>query len=334
MSAATSWSRGSSLAESSSESKLQHQFNPQVPYNNYGAYLKRKYGKKVYRIGIDGGFSCPNRGSDRSKPGCSFCPGDGARSPYVSQELDITCQIQNSLEELRYKPGSPAILYFQAYTSTSGPLEEFRQKLATAIKAADFQEVIFSTRPDCVGSEVLESIRELVPPEMDVWIELGLQSAQDRTLERIHRGHSWSDFQEAALRVKTQGFKLAAHIILGLPGETAEDWEDTLAKLIQLPLDGIKIHNLMVIQATPLWQEWQEGRVPVYSREDHLEACLRLIPQMPPHWIILRLTADYPGPVSDLAWEFGDKQAFLVELRKQMQTQELFQGKSYQNPSK
>jgi radical SAM protein (TIGR01212 family) len=332
MNAVINWSKGNSLAKDQSPAK--HAFNPQVPYNNYGAYLKARYGKKVYRIGLDGGFSCPNRGSDRHNPGCSFCPGDGAKSPYAQPQLGLTEQIQNSLTELRYKPGSPAILYFQAYTSTSGPLGEFRAKLQEALEAADFQEVIFSTRPDCLEAPVLDTIRELVPGHMDVWIELGLQSALDCTLDRINRGHGWQEFERAAWRVKDYGFKLAAHIILGLPGEGRLEWLQTLEKLLPLPLDGIKIHNLLVIKGTPLWREWEEGRVNTHSRDDHKEACIELLTKMPPHWLILRLTTDWPGPSSDLAWELGDKQSFLVDLRKTMVEGGLFQGIYYQDSSK
>jgi radical SAM protein (TIGR01212 family) len=280
MSAAISWSKANSLAESGLPS--QHPFNPQVPYNNYGGYLKKLYGEKVYRIGVDGGFSCPNRGVDRRDPGCTFCPGDGARSPYVPDEINIHSQIQQSLEALKYKPGAPAILYFQAYTSTYGPITVFKKMLSQALSSGDFKEVIFSTRPDCLGEEVLETIRQLVPEDREVWIELGLQSAHNCTLERMNRGHSWEDFQEAAMRVKARGFKLAAHVILGLPGEGPEEWKATIKGLVPLGIDGIKVHNLLVIKGTPLWEEWQNGEITVYDRQAHLQACLELLPLMPP----------------------------------------------------
>jgi len=304
-----------------------HPFNPQVPYNNYGAYLKNKFGQRVYRIGVDPGFSCPNRDQDRTQGGCRFCAGEGAASPYVRENPSLAQQIRKSKEALRAKAGDPAILYFQAYTSTYAPVDLFQKKLLEALGEGPFKQLIISTRPDCLGDEYLDVLEDLRDRVEDVWIELGLQSLCEETLAQMNRGHGVKEFINAVHRASSRGFLLAPHLIFGFPGEGPEFRKESILRLRELPLAGIKIHNLMVIKETPLYKDYLEGKVPVYGGDEHLEACMEALELMPPHWVILRLTADYPGPVENLAWDFGDKQEFLVKLRKRMVKEGRWQGK-------
>ncbi len=166
---------------------------------SYSDYLKNRYGKTVYRVGVDGGFSCPNRKNGRPDHGCSFCGAFGARSAYLGDtEQLIGDQIKKSIGFLkrRYK-AEEFILYFQAYSSTFGKIEEIKKVYDYGLSLGNFKELVVSTRPDCITDEICELLTSYRSKDFDVWVELGLQSSNDSTLDRINRGHSYSDFVNA-----------------------------------------------------------------------------------------------------------------------------------------
>ena len=236
-------------------------------WNNYSAYLKRMYGDAVYRIGIDGGFSCPNRLQD-GHGGCSFCDGTGAiavyqrksesgffrTSPYSEETatsllprlLSIEEQAERGREFLqrRYK-AKLFSLYFQSYTNTYDSPDNLRRIYDRALSTGEYKEFIVSTRPDCLSDEVIELLASY-QDKCAVWIELGLQSASDKTLEAIGRGHSAECWRNAALRVKAHGLMLSSHIIIGLPGEGRKEYLATVDLVNDVHSDGVKIHNLHI----------------------------------------------------------------------------------------
>lgn len=195
-----------------------------TPYTSYSRYLRKTYGTKVYRVSVDGGFSCPHRGVDRRMPGCSFCDERGSLAAYQpeknpAREIEKRCdaladQIENGISFLKRRYNAKGfLLYFQAYTCTNAPPAELKQIYDFGVAAYPFLGLIVSTRPDCINPEIIRLIASYKTPRFDVWVELGLQSANDDTLQRIRRGHNLRQFVTAFKSLRKAGIKVAVHVI-------------------------------------------------------------------------------------------------------------------------
>ena len=193
---------------------------PRERYNRYSRYLRELYGHKVYRVSVDAGLTCPNRGPDRRRPGCTYCDERGSRAPYLARTAELREQVDGALRFLRarYAP-QDFILYFQAFSGTAASVMVLKALYDGGLCCGNFRELIVSTRPDCVDREKAELLASYRERGLDVWVELGLQSAHDRTLQRINRGHSVACFADAYGILAEQGIKIAVHLILGLPRE-------------------------------------------------------------------------------------------------------------------
>ncbi|MFP4373831.1 MAG: TIGR01212 family radical SAM protein [Spirochaetaceae bacterium] len=300
-----------------------------IPFHAYSTYLRDAYGERTYRIGVDAGFSCPNRGRDRRNGGCSFCDESGSRAAYIAdfEAADLTGQIERSREALVRRYGaSQFILYFQAFSSTYAPPRKLREIYDAGLAVMPFRELIVSTRPDCVDAEVaalLGSYRERLS---DVWVELGLQSAHDETLRRIGRGHDVAAFDAALSHARAAGVKVAAHVIFGLPGEGPEDMQETVRFLAERRIDGIKIHNMHVVEGTPLAEEYRRGELEVPGPEAHLRSVAAAIELLPPETVVMRVTSDTARERLLAPREFWGKQEFRRRLVKHMQEHDMYQG--------
>jgi uncharacterized protein len=258
-------------------------------------YLVEKYGHPLYRVSIDLPFSCPNRTDNRA--GCIFCAEDGARARHLSYNLQLEQQISDGISYIqkRYNAKAPYIAYFQSFTNTYAPVDELRRLYEQTLAAADFKMVIISTRPDCLPEPVLDYLSEL-NKRYDLWIELGVQSANDHTLELIQRGHDFSAVESAVKRLSERNIKCAAHVILGLPGETIDDYRQTAKKIAALPFSGIKIHNLLILKNTPLAKIFADPKatppVTVLNEYEYAKALAEFLRIIPKEWPIMRLTAD------------------------------------------
>ena len=320
-------------------------------WNNYRDYLEKLYGCPVYRIGIDGGFSCPNRdGSGRG--GCSFCDGTGAVAVYqrksesgfthsssfdddVSRSilprlLSVEEQIQRGRAFLSKRYGAEEFsIYFQSYTNTYDSVENLKRIYDRALGTGDYREFIVSTRPDCLSEDVLSLLSSYASHSMRVWVELGLQSANDSTLIRIRRGHTSAVWKDAAERVHGHGLMLSSHIILGLPGETIEDEMRTIDLVNAVRSDGIKIHNLHVPGGTRLSDEYLEGVFTVSSEERYLESAELALRRLSPDTIIQRLICETPAHRLIAPRVFPDKSLFLSHLDRMMEEHGTRQGDLY-----
>ncbi|MFP4637570.1 MAG: TIGR01212 family radical SAM protein, partial [Spirochaetaceae bacterium] len=315
----------------------------EFPFNAYSRYLKRIYGERVYRIGVDGGFSCPNRSSDRRWGGCTFCDESGARSAYIAdhEAADLRGQIERSRKVLGRRYGARSfILYFQAFSGTYAPVPRLRQIYDHALSLAPFRELIVGTRPDCVDAEtasLLGSYRraaaatagERAPAVEDVWVELGLQSAHDRTLERIRRGHDVAAFDRALSVLRAEGVRTAAHVIHGLPGEGREEFLQTVQYLAERRIEGIKIHNLHVVSGTSLAAEYAAGAFSVPDAEEHVEAVASALELLPPETVVMRMTCDTSSERLIAPRSFPDKQQFRRRLVSYMEEHGMYQARRY-----
>jgi len=252
----------------------------------YNDYLKAKYGCKVYRIALDAGFSCPNIKSG----GCIYCNSKGSRAFYTDPALSIQKQIETRMEYLKKSKGAEKfIAYFQAHTNTYAPAN----RLKAAYDQADgFDGIVglsIGTRPDTIDREKLKLIASY-KERYEVWVEYGLQSANDRTLKSINRGHTFDDFSNAVRLTKGSGILVCAHVILGLPGETKEDMMATAKKLAKLKIEGIKMHLLHILKGSQLERSYMEGKITLLEQDEYVELAREFLSNLPPDIIVQRLT--------------------------------------------
>ncbi len=297
------------------------------PFYKYSNYLTKKYGLSAYRVGIDAGFSCPNRGGDRKKHGCIYCDAGGARATYIDVLRDIEKQIKKGVAFLERRYGAEIfLLYFQAFSNTFGSVENLKKIYEYCLGLHDFHELIVSTRPDCITEGIAKLLASYKNKGFDVWVELGLQSSLDETLVRINRGHTVSQFESSYRLLKSMGIKVAVHLIFGLPGEGEKEIMDSVDYIARLRPDGIKIHNLSIPFDTPVCNEYLYGELSVPSRKRHLEYTIKAIGRLPPETIIIRLTCDIPRNRRAFPGEPLLKGRFYNEIRKEMLKRNLIQG--------
>lgn len=258
----------------------------------FSDYLNEKYGRALYRVPVDLPLSCPHR-IKNSGTGCVFCPEDGARARHLRNNLDIKSQVERGIQYVteRYGALSPYILYFQSFTNTFGDISSIRSFYSDALSCGDFSVVITATRPDCLPDDVLDYLEEL-NEKYEFWVELGVQSANDKTLELINRGHDFAAVEDAAERLAKRNIKCAAHVILGLPGETEKDFIYTAKKLAELPFSGIKIHNLLVLRKTPLAAIYEREKFKVLNEYEYAAALKDFLLETPEKRVIMRIQAD------------------------------------------
>ncbi len=301
-------------------------------YNSYARYLKDKYGGKTYRIGVDAGFSCPVRGPDRRQSGCSFCDVEGSRSPYLGSLTDIGEQIRKGLQFLRSRYGARQfILYFQAYTNTYARPEQLQALYSYGLSLGEFKELIVSTRPDCIDPEIAEVLGSFRSRVEDVWVELGLQSAREETLQRIRRGHGREAFERAFSMLRSCHLKIAVHLIFGLPGEGLDEILQTIRYVASFRPDGIKIHNLHIPFKAPLLEEFLMGEISLPCAERHLDYVVKALELLPPETLIMRLTCDTPKDRLAFPRAFPDKATFLTRLAQRIAELDTWQGRLF-NP--
>lgn len=261
-------------------------------YNTFSDELKRIFGCKVQRISVDAGFTCPNRDGSLDTDGCIFCGGHGSGSYGIRRELDITAQLEDGKEVMRRKyRASKFIAYFQAYSNTYAEVERLRELFAEALTVSDVTGLIIATRPDCLPDDVLDYLHEL-SSQTYLWLELGIQSMYDQSLELVNRRHDHSCSVDAVQRAKSRGLLVCAHIILGLPGETRKEMLAMAGELNRLGVDGVKLHLLHVMKGTRLAEMYGRGEVKIMGRDDYAGLVCDLLELLDPRILIHRLTGD------------------------------------------
>ena len=261
-------------------------------YNTFSDELKRVFGCKVQRISVDAGFTCPNRDGSLDTAGCIFCGGHGSGSYGIRRDLVIAAQLEDGKEVMRRKYRAlKFIAYFQAYSNTYAAVDTLRELFSEALAVPDIVGLIIATRPDCLPDDVLDYLQEL-SSQTYLWVELGIQSMHDRTLELISRRHDHSCSVDAIERAKSRGLRICAHIILGLPGETREETLAMAGELNRLGVDGVKLHLLHVMKGTRLAEMYGRGEVTVLGRDDYAGLICDFLELLDPRILIHRLTGD------------------------------------------
>lgn len=266
---------------------------PPTLYNSLSAYLKDRFGCRVYKVTVDTGLSCPNRDGTRGIGGCHFCVSSALLPKAYASGADVKGQLLEGIEYVRKRhKAEKFIAYFQLNTNTHAPIGEleslFRESLIPEVAC-----LAISTRPDCLGDGVVGLLAG-IKKERPLWVELGLQSANDATLGRINRGHTAAEFKDAAMRAAAAGIDVCAHAIIGLPGEAKADIINTMRFIASLPVWGVKFHQLQVLKGTRLEEAWKRGEVETLSIDEYASIVADCLEELPPRMVVHRLCGDAP----------------------------------------
>lgn len=282
-------------------------------YTSINSELKKRFGTKVYKIALDGGFTCPNRDGTVGTGGCIFCS-SGSNDFALPCDNGVQTAIDNAKLLVAGKAGNRYIAYFQSYTGTYAPLAKLKKLYSEAISCEDIVAVSIGTRPDCLPDEtiaLLSSLNKIKP----VWVELGLQTIHERTAAYIRRGYSLSVFDDAVRRLKAAGIEVIVHMIIGLPGETEEMTVQTAEYIARSGADGIKFQLLHVLSGTDLADDYAAGLFKTLSIEEYIHILSKCVEVIPPEMTVHRLTGD--GAKRDLIaplWS-ADKKRVLNAIR-------------------
>lgn len=302
---------------------------PAWPYRHLSGYLQARFGERIQKITLDAGLTCPNRDGRVGRGGCIYCNARGSGTGAASQGQSITAQLQAGMERLRRRYGAQKfIAYFQSFSNTYGPLPLLQSLYEEALAFPQVVGLSIGTRPDCLTPEVLELLASWRSRAL-IWLELGLQSAHDRTLALINRGHDVACFVRGVELAVSYGLEVVAHVILGLPGEGREEMLATARFLGRLPLAGVKIHLLYVIRGTRMAELLAAGAYRPLARQEYVDLVVDFLELLPPELVIHRLTGD-PHPQELLAPSWClDKAGVLADIRQALERRGTFQGRLF-----
>lgn len=267
---------------------------PHQIYNDYGAWMRRQFPFRVQKISIDAGFSCPNRDGHISHGGCTFCDNRTFNPSYCQPSKSITEQITEGKEFFRHKyPDMKYLAYFQAFSNTYATLDTLQRRYEEALSAEDVVGIVIGTRPDCVSDEILNYLESLNQQTFMI-VEYGIESVSDDTLRRVNRGHNFECSRRAIIETHNRGILTGAHIILGLPGESAEDNVRQADIISALPIDILKLHQLQIIRGTQLAAEYERQPFNLYTADDYIDLCRRYIERLRPDMVLERFVSQSP----------------------------------------
>lgn len=267
---------------------------PHQIYNDYGAWMRRQFPFRVQKISIDAGFSCPNRDGHISHGGCTFCDNRTFNPSYCQPSKSITEQITEGKEFFRHKyPDMKYLAYFQAFSNTYATLDTLQRRYEEALSAEDVVGIVIGTRPDCVSDEILNYLESLNQQTFMI-VEYGIESVSDDTLRRVNRGHNFECSRHAIIETHNRGILTGAHIILGLPGESAEDNVRQANIISALPIDILKLHQLQIIRGTQLAAEYERQPFNLYTADEYIDLCRRYIERLRPDMVLERFVSQSP----------------------------------------
>lgn len=265
--------------------------------NTFGQDLLRRYSQRVHKLAINAGFTCPNRDGSKGRGGCTFC-NNVSFSPNARSEPDVLGQLASGREVLAKRTGARKFLaYFQAYTNTYANVDDLDRMYRQALSAPDVVGLSVGTRPDCVPPAVLDLLASYQQEGYEIWLELGLQSAFDHTLEKVNRGHDFAEYRQAVAAAHARALPICTHLIVGLPGETVVDSLLSLDRVLELGVAGLKIHPLHVVKGTLLANQWRRGEYEPLSFADYVDAVVQMVARTPTDVVYHRLTGTAPANI-------------------------------------
>lgn len=295
-------------------------------YYSFNRYLKERFGERVHKVALDAGRSCPNRDGTRATGGCIYCNSRGSGTGAWHRCPDVRAQAQAGIDVIARRHGVRRfIAYFQSFSNTYGPLADLRELYESVLDLPGIVGLSVSTRPDCLNREILNLLAGYTNRLM-VWLELGLQSVHEETLERINRGHTYGEFLKGFQLARQYPLLVCVHVIIGLPGERRAHVLQTAREVARLRPDGIKIHSLYIPTGTALEQLYRDGLYVPLAQQEFAGLTCDFLELLPPDTVVQRLTGD-PQPAELVAPEWArDKQATLNLIARELELRQSRQG--------
>jgi len=300
-------------------------------YNDFSTFLRKYFDCKVQKISLNAGFTCPNRDGVKGKGGCTYCNNQTFNPEYCKTEKSVKEQLEEGrLFFSRKYPEMKYLAYFQAYTNTYSELEELKRKYEDALSVDGVVGLVIGTRPDCMPDALLDYLEELNKRTF-LLVEYGIESTNDDTLRRINRGHTYADTVDAVKRTAARGILTGGHVILGLPGETHDDIVSQAARLSELPLTTLKLHQLQLIRGTKMAHEFEEHpeEFHLYEVDEYIDLVIDYVEQLRPDMVLERFVSQSPKELL-IAPDWGLKNyEFTERVKKRMRERDAYQGKLY-----
>ena len=297
-------------------------------YNSIGNYLKKEFGRKMVKLSIDAGFTCPNRDGSLAYGGCAFCSegGSGELAAHMQGSSDVHVSISEQIDTLSEKwPDAGYIAYFQSFTNTYAPVERLRGLYYEALSDPRIEGIAIATRPDCLGDDVLDLLDEINRGHF-LWVELGLQSIHDDTLEAMNTRYTAAACDKAVDALISRGIKVVTHLILGLPGETEEMMLESLRHVCEKPIFGLKLHLMNIVKTSRLYTSMPDY-IPFDSMEDYVDLVVRCLEIVPEDITIHRITGDVPRKILvSPEWSYK-KRTILNAINRALKDRDTYQGK-------
>jgi uncharacterized protein len=295
-------------------------------------YLVKRFGSRVQRVTLEGGFTCPNIDGTKSVGGCTFCTDDGSSSGAQNAAHNIKQQLQDGIRKQSQRFSCDKfIAYFQSFTNTYADIDYLRKLYDQAVDHPQVVVLSIGTRPDCVSEEVIDLLEEYTKTGLEVWIDIGVQSSHNKTLDRVNRAHSYEDFVDTANRIaarKNPLLRICTHVILGLPGETEDMMLETAEKLSLTPIQDLKIHQLCIFKGTPMEIDYLNNEIEVFSKQSYIKLLAQFIARLRPDIAIQRVMGE--GKIGELIapdWaDHGMKNKFLDEFHTYLDENNISQG--------
>ena len=288
-----------------------------MKYKEFGPWLQEQLGTKVQKISVNAGFSCPNRDGTVGYGGCTFCNNQTFNPAYCQPTKSITQQLEEGKRFFARKyPSMKYLAYFQAYTNTYGQLEHLKELYEEALQVPDVLGLVIGTRPDCMPSDLLEYLTELNRRTFLI-VEYGIESANEETLQRINRGHTYALSADIIRKTAACGIRVGAHIILGFPWESREELMRQADEIARLPLTTLKLHQLQIIKGTALAEEYLQNPWPLPTAREYIDLVLEYISHLPPTLVLERFVSQSP-PEYVIAPQWGLKNYQFTNLVKEM----------------
>ena len=294
-------------------------------YNNLSGYFREKYGKRLGKICIDGGFSCPNRDGKCGEGGCIYC-GERGAGEHIDAALSIKEQVIEGLRDA--ENDELFVAYFQNFTNTYAPRDILKERYDAALIDDRIKVLAIGTRPDCIDRETASLIASY-KDKVDVWVELGLQTANDKTADIINRGYHRDAFEEAMSILREYSIPVVVHLIVGLPGETSSDVKETVDYINRFDLFGLKIHSIYVMEGTRLAQMYENGAYVPPNFVEYVDLAVYILTHISPKIIIHRLTGDCPRDMLVAPEWNRQKNEIINTIVYKMQQNNLYQGCKY-----
>ena len=299
------------------------------PYYSLNAYLQQTFGEKIYRLSLDGGFSCPNRDGTLDTKGCTFCSAGGSGDFAADRQKTITAQLTEAKERIAAKTDAKHfIAYFQAYTNTYADCAHLRAVFSEALCPDEIVALSIATRVDCLGDEVLQLLCELRETfHKPIWIELGIQSTCDETLQHVRSGFTYAACEDAIMRLHNHDIPSIVHLILGLPGEDRMQMLNSVKAVCSLPIAGLKLQLLHILCGTDLADEYMNTPFPVFEMEEYCQFLVTCIEHVPKHIVLHRITGDGPKKLLIAPLWSGDKKRVLNRIHAVFRERNTWQGR-------